>query len=334
MGDIVTDQDKINVVIALSHDVQPYSIVKEEVAVHPRLADRVNIIRSSSRDHLLQLIPIADAILCWSLPPDIFASAKRLKWISFASAGVDSALFPELLASDIIITTVSGVHTVPAGEHAIAMMLAFARGLVPAIRNSADKRWGRSEIVPHIFELHGLTVGILGLGHIGKGVARLARALGMKVLGCDLSGISEEAVVDEIYFPGDMEEFLPKLDFLVVALPLTQETRGMIGTHELALVPSSAYIINISRSRIVDDDALLERLRSGKLAGAGLDVFDTEPLPADSPFYKMGNVIVTPHVAGVTPKYWERTSNIFTENLRRFIQGEKMLNVVDKVRGY
>lgn len=331
---IADNPDKVNVVIALSHDVQPYSIVKDEIAVHPRLADRVNIVRSSSRDHLDQLVPIADVILCWSIPPEIFARAHRLKWISFASAGVDTALFPELLASDVILTTASGVHTVPAGEHAIAIMLAFARGLLPAIRNAYDRRWGRSEIVPNIFELHGKTVGILGLGHVGRGVARLAKALGMQVLGCDLIGVSEESIVDEMYLPGDLEDFLPKLDFLIVALPLTRDTRNLIGAEEMDMLPSHAYVINISRSRIVDDDALLERLASGKLAGAGLDVFNSEPLPSDSPFYKLSNVIITPHVAGVTPMYWERASSIFTENLRRFIAGEKLINVVDKVRGY
>ena len=275
----------------------------------------------------------ADVMIGWRITPEVFAQAKKLKWIQFGSAGVDHTIFPELLASNITLTTLSGIHTSPVAEHVLALMLALTRRLDLAMRLQSERRYERAELAATSDELAGKTVGIVGLGKIGQSIARLAMSFGMGVVGTKRT-IDSSLMVDEIYEPKDLDKILPKSDILVLVVPLTSETRALISRDEIAKMKQGAYLINVARGVMVDHEALAEALRSGKLRGAALDVFPQEPLPGDSPIWDMPNVIITPHTAASSPNYGKRAADIFKINLDAFIGGGDMINVYDKKRGY
>jgi phosphoglycerate dehydrogenase-like enzyme len=213
------------------------------------------------------------------------------------------------------------------------MILAFARGLVTAFANQHERRWSRRSVVYSIHELRGMTLGVVGLGHIGRVVASLGKAFGMHVVGVSRHGADVENV-DEIFTPDGLPKLLTRADFVVLCVPLTAETRGMIGVDEFRLMKDSAYLINVGRGSLVREDTLLEALRHRWIAGAGLDVFEKEPLLPDHPFYNLDNVIISPHVAGVTPHYWERMAKLFVDNFQKFLADEELPAKVDKERGY
>lgn len=271
------------------------------------------------------------------MPAHILTLAPRLRWVQLTSAGVDRLLEGELLRSGVTVTTASGIHAVPIGEYVIGAMLAFAKGLPRAMRRQAERRWE-----PYwAQELLGKTVGILGLGAIGGYVARLAKALGMRVLAVRRSATQRtpgavvgSPEVDELLPPGELPYLLSESDYLVVAVPLTAETRGMLGEGELRSMKPEAVIVNIARGAVIEEGALVRALREGWIAGAALDVFQQEPLPPESELWGMENVIVTPHIAGGTPRYMERAVDLFCDNLRRYLSGEPLRNVVDPERGY
>ncbi len=277
------------------------------------------------------------------IPPDIVARAPRLRWVQLTSAGVDrlleeARLKPGLLGSDVTVTTASGIHAVPIGEYVIGVMLAFAKGLHRSMRSQGERTWR-----PYwAEELYGKTVGVVGLGAIGSYVARLAKALGMRVVAVRRSaergvkgqgsGVRED--VDELLPPSELPYLLAESDYMVTAVPLTAETRGMIGEKELRAMKPTAVVINIARGAIIDEGALVRALKEGWIAGAGLDVFEREPLPPESELWGLENVIVTPHISGGTPRYMELAVELFCDNLRRYLAGEPLRNVVDVGRGY
>jgi phosphoglycerate dehydrogenase-like enzyme len=271
--------------------------------------------------------------LRWGLSPEatrrLLARVPNLRWIHTISAGVDHLLFPELRESDAILTNASGVFNIPIAETVMAYILAVAKRLPEFWTQQRERRW---EKLP-LRELRGLTVGIVGLGDIGTEAARLCRAFGMRVLGLRRRPAPSD-VADEVLSPDRLHDLLACSDFVVVAVPLTAETRGMIGRAELAGMKSDAWLINISRGAIVDEEALVEALREGHIGGACLDVFAEEPLPPESPLWDMPNVIITPHNSWSSPHIEEREIALFLENLRRYVAGEPLLNVVDKQAGY
>ncbi len=269
----------------------------------------------------------------WHFAPELLRRAKRLRWVHFAMAGVDDALHPALVESPVLVTSSVGIHGGPVAEHAFAMILAFARGLALAFANQHERRWARLNVVYNILELRGLTLGVVGLGHIGRAVASLGKAFGMHVVGVNRHG-GEVENVDEVLTPDGLPKLLSRADFVVLCVPLTDETRGMIGVDEFRLMKDSAYLINVARGPLVRGDTLLEALRHRWIAGAGLDVFETEPLSPDHPLYNLDNVIISPHVAGVTPHYWERMARLFVDNFKKFLAGEEPETKVDKERGY
>lgn len=275
----------------------------------------------------------ADAMIGWRITPEVFAEARRLKWIQFGSAGIDHTIFPELLDSDVILTNLAGIHTTVVAEHVIALMLALTRRLDTAIRLQDRRVYERSEIASTADELAGRTLGIVGLGKIGQNLARLAMAFGMSVAATKRTP-EPGLMVDELYEPRDLPRMLPKCDFVAVVVPLTEDTRALIGPEEIELMKDGACLINVARGAMVDHDALGGALRRGKLRGAALDVFPEEPLPPDSPIYDMPNVIITPHTAGSHPGYSERAARIFLHNLQAFCSGGEMLNVYDRAKGY
>ncbi len=267
------------------------------------------------------------------IPDDILTRVPGLRWIQLTSAGVDRMLDNPLLRAGVSVTTVSGIHAVPIGEYVLGAMLAFAKGLPRAAKAQAERLWQPYPAE----ELLGKTVGIIGLGAIGGKVAELTHALGMRVLAVKRTAkVRETGVngVDELMPVTDLPYLLSESDYVVVSVPLTPDSRGMIGESELRSMRPSAVIINIARGAIIDEAALVRALNEGQIAGAALDVFDQEPLPTESELWLMDNVIVTPHVSGGTPRYMELAMNVFAENLRRYLSGEPLSNLVDVQRGY
>jgi len=269
--------------------------------------------------------------------PDLFSLAPRLRWVQLTSAGAENIIDSDFLREGVTVTTASGIHAVPVGEFVLGIMLAFAKGLHKAVRGQMEHEW--LSYLPS--ELQGKTAGILGMGAIGSQIARYAKAFGMRVIATrrsaerPLAGEQSGFVdVDELVPPSQLNRILSACDYLVIAVPLTAETRHMIGEAELRAMKPSAVLINISRGAVVDEKMLVRALKEGWIAGAGLDVFEQEPLPKDSELWGMENVIVTPHVSGATPLYVERLVELFCDNLRRYLAGEPLRNVVDVKRGY
>ncbi len=265
-------------------------------------------------------------------PRALREQAPRLRWLQLTSAGVDRAARSGLLDGDLTVTSASGLHATPIGEYVLLQMLMFCKGAHRFLRAQDRREWIR--YMPQ--ELFGKTVGIVGMGHIGGEVARLAKAFGCRVISTRRS-VSERGthnVADELLPPSDLSYLLERSDFVVVAVPLTHETRHLIGEAELRSMKSTAVLINIARGPVVDEAALVRALKEGWIAGAGLDVFEQEPLSPESELWHMENVILSPHISGGTEIYNQRATGIFRENLRRYLAGEPLMNRADPSRGY
>jgi len=286
------------------------------------------------RDQVVQAIPDAEAYIAGPWSEDIFAAAQRLKWVHFGHAGVERDLFPALAASDVVVTNAAGAFALPMAEHAIALILAYCRGLHVCIRRPRASRETRARATSRIGELTGATVGVIGYGGTGRAVARLARSLGMHVLAAGSAPRPGDDVAEDIWGPGRLGELLEQSDYVVVSCALTEKTRGLIGRPELARMKPTAVLINVARGAVIRQDALVEALREGRIAGAGLDVTDPEPLPPDDALWDMENVIITPHISGHAPSTSRHVFELMRENIRRYVRGEELLNVVDKQAGY
>ncbi len=313
--------------------ILPVSAVDRLRASHPT----VRFSSAESRETADRLIPEADIVLGWAVRPKNFAAARRLKWIHVSAAGVGPLLFPELVASDVVLTNGRGMHSVAMAEHTIGVILAFVRKLHLARDAQRDRTWipdalWRSD--PPIGELAGTTMGLVGLGSVGSAIAVRARALGMRVLAVRRHPSADPAPADAQWGLDRLDELMTAADWLVLAPPLTADTRGMIDARRLARMKPSAVLINIGRGALVEEPALIAALESRSIAGAALDVFEHEPLPAESPLWAMPQVIVTPHVSGLGPRYWERAMELFERNLDAYLAGRPLENVVDKRAGY
>jgi len=289
-----------------------------------------------------------EVLYTFYLPADL-SRAPKLKWVQMHAAGVDSLLDHPIMKSDVLLTTTSGIHATPIAEYVFASILAFNRRVPQMLYYQSRREWpqGRWNLFARP-ELRDSTLGIVGYGSIGREVGRIAGCFGMRVVAIKRSvsqmrdvgyavqgtGDREGALLDRAFPPERLSEMLSLCDYVVVAVPLTPETRKLIGEAELRAMKPSAYLVNISRGGTVDEAALIRALREGWIAGAGLDVFEEEPLPSDSPLYDLENIILSPHVSGFTLRYDERASDLFAENLRRYLAGEPLLNLVDKARGY
>ena len=277
------------------------------------------------------------------------ALAPRLRWIQLNSAGVDHILDAPIMESDVIITTASGIHAPPIAEYVLAFMLSHIRKFPQMLRYQMRREWPKKRWKVLLGgELRGKTVGIVGYGSIGREVGRLAKAFGMRVVATKRSagergdtgywiagaGDPEASLLDRLYPPEGLQEMLAECDFVVIAVPLTSETMRAIGEEELRAMKPSSFLVNIARGEIIDGPILIRALKEGWISGAGLDVFAQEPLPKDSELWDMENVIISPHIAAATPCYDERATDLFAENLRRYLAGEELLNVVDRKRGY
>lgn len=286
---------------------------------------------------LAAALPDADVFAGFHFPRVHFAAARRLRWIHSASAGVEENLFPELVASDVILTNSTGLHAVSIPEHVLGQMFILARNFHEALRLQARAEWNRYGVISFgatITELHGANLAILGAGAIGTNLAHRAAALGMHVRVMRRDASRPVAAAEAVVPPTALHELLRWADWVVCALPLTAETRTVIDAAALEAMRSTAFLINVSRGEHVDDAALVQALRAGAIAGAALDTFDQEPLPPDHPFWALPNLVLTPHISGYTPQYFQKMLALFEDNLDRFVHGRPLRNVVDKHLGY
>ncbi|MGD1120158.1 MAG: D-2-hydroxyacid dehydrogenase [Dehalococcoidales bacterium] len=274
----------------------------------------------------------ADILFGFIPPQNITARAPRLKWFQVTSAGVDRHRDTEIWRSRVIITGVSGIHATPIGEFVMGLMLMFVKETPLSFKMKQTREWQR--YAPHV--LRGKTVGIVGLGHIGREVARLSKAFGMKVIATRRSTkkAGKARNVDLLLPQAQMKEMLAQSDFVALCVPLTPDTRHIIGEAEFKAMQPSAYIINIGRGNLIDEAALIRALDEKSIAGAGLDVTATEPLPKESRLWDFENVILSPHVSGGMEDYMLRAADLFCENLKRYLGGKKLHNVVNRKRGY
>lgn len=291
---------------------------------------RVRVVAATDLARAIELAPQAEIMVGWNVPREAVQRAPKLRWIHSTAAGVDQLLHPEVLEREIVITSSSGIHQ-PLVEHVFAMVLALTRRLHIAIRNQVHRRWERRQATGD--EVRGKTMGVLGLGHIGAEIAEKAHVFGMRVIGTKRTP-ADVPHVDRIYPPDELREVLRASDVVVIALPLTSDTRGLLGEAAFRAMKRTALVVNIGRGPIVQEAALVRALQEGWIGGAGLDVFEREPLPADSPLWGMEHVIITPHVSGGWPGYMDAAIPLLCDNLRRYLDGAPMRNLVDKARGY
>lgn len=275
------------------------------------------------------------------VPPEFVPAASNLRWLQWDAAGVNQIVPAFRRAAEAgtgaVLTNASGIHAIPLSEHLLALMLAFARRLDVSFRLQAEDGWKGPDF-PAVFELSGKRVLLLGVGAIGSAFASKAGALGMEVVGLRRDATKADPNVAQTASIDQLHAFLPSADFVVVTLPYTSETAGMIAGPELALMKASSYLINIGRGGIVDEEALLAALEAGPegggIAGAGLDVFETEPLPPEAPIRRAPNLIITPHYAGWTPHYSDRLWELFLENVEAYAADAPLRNVIDLEAGY
>ena len=297
----------------------------------------VRIIVGDSAEAFEQEAANAKVLFNWSgrlaLFKTVFGMCPHLLWVHSRSVGLERTLFPELKESPVPLTNGVGVFSASLGEFALGAILYFAKDFRRMIRNQMAGVWEAFDVS----WVSGQTVGIIGYGDIGRAVAARVRAMGMTVLAVKRNASplrSADELVEQTYTPEQRLEMLSLCDYVVVAAPLTSETRGMIGEAEFAAMKPSAVVINVGRGPVINEEAMVRALSSGRIAGAALDVFDHEPLPAGHPFYKMENVLLSPHCADHTPDWLDNAMKFFIEQYERFRKGEALLNVVNKKLGY
>ena len=329
-SNLTSENDKLNVLISFH---LPKIYLERILSV----STRIEISQNRGQEELLKLVENADVLLAGRFSRRMFLAARRLKWIQTNYVGVESFLYPEVVESDVIVTNAGGVNTVPVAEHAIGLIFCLSRKLHLFIRNQLEKKWKTSnaELLPQMNEVAGKTLGIVGIGRIGSEIAKKAKCLGMKTVATrrNTSGPKPDHV-DILVSSENLDQLLAESDFVVLQLPATAETKNLIGEKEFRSMKPTAYLINTGRGDVVQEDKLIKALKEGWIAGAALDTFADEPLPENSPLWDMQNVVITPHVAGLTPYYIDRLIEIFCENLKRFMNKEQLVNVVDKKRGY
>ena len=309
---------------------------ERELALLEELPEGVTIAAGNAVDAFARTAEDAAVIFSWSIAgkllEQVFGMAPRVRWVHSRSAGLDGVLFPALRESPAVLTNGTGVFSQSLGEFVIGAALYFAKDFRRMIRNQEAGRWEQFDIEP----LEGKTLGIVGYGDIGRAIAKRARAMEMKVLA--LRKRPEQSAgdpqVDEVFPTERRLEMLARCDYVAAAAPLTPETRGLIGEAELRAMKPTAVVMNVGRGPVVDEAALVRALEEGRIRGAALDVFDKEPLAAGHPFYRMANVLLSPHCADHTPDWLEQAMRFFLKNYERFSRGETLLNVVDKRRGY
>lgn len=292
-----------------------------------------------SSDEVMRVIPEAEAYLGFGIPRPLFLAGKQLRWVHSAAAGVGNALYPEMQSSDVVLTNSAGVHAIPIAEYIVAGVLYLFRGLDIAVDQQRRREWDKQPFVGErspLREVSGARVLIIGAGGIGSEAAARLTALGARCVGVRRRpSLGKPVGFDRIIGFADVDAELSDADVIVLAAPLTDETEDFLNAARLGRLSHRTIVINVARGALVDETALIERLRDGRLRGAVLDVFLEEPLASDSPLWQLRNVLVTPHVSPVSPgRFWMRELDLFLDNWRRLVLGEPLRNVVDKHAGY
>jgi phosphoglycerate dehydrogenase-like enzyme len=325
----------MKVVVAIYSTYQAW-IVPESALDRLRAAfPEVEFVNAHDDREAVAALPDAEVAFSSIITPDMLSAARRLRWIHSPAAGVGGMLFPAMLARDVVITSSRGMHAETIAEHVIGVTLALFRRLQVAVLRQAQHRWTQDELsrpAPRL--LRDATMGVVGLGAVGGAIARAAVALGMGVEGIRRRAGAAPPGVAAVHPPSALHARLPHWDVVVLAAPHTNETEGLIGAPELALMKRDAVLVNVSRGKLVREAALADALARNAIGGAALDVVEHEPLDPASPLWDLPNVILTPHVSGFRPDYWAAATDLFIENFRRYRGGKPLLNLVDKQAGY
>jgi phosphoglycerate dehydrogenase-like enzyme len=304
----------------------PPNAIREFQSVSPNVK-----IVSADRDQILKEIVDADAIF-GTISPQLFHAAHKLKWVQIYSAGVETYRFPEFIHSDITLTNCKVIQGPEIADHALAMLLALTRDLNKIIPTRGKEEWAKERY--HPLELRGKTAVVIGVGGIGSQIAQRAAAFGMKVIGVDPKDIPFNPYVSKMVYPDRLNSVLPEADVVFVSAPHTPQSEGMMGAKQFELMKKGSFFIAVSRGKLYSTEALVKALDERRLAGAGMDVTNPEPLPKGHALWKFDNVIITPHIAGQSDGIDDRRIELIKDNIGRFLKGEPMLNVVDKVKGY
>ncbi|MGM0438516.1 MAG: D-2-hydroxyacid dehydrogenase [Bacillota bacterium] len=314
-----------------------FDISEEYVTRLKKLAPEAEFVVSDNEDEIKKEIVDSDVLFDFrGVEKEDIKKSENLKWLQTWTAGVDKFMkddFRKVLEEkDVILTNMSGVHSNVIAEHSLGFMINFSRRFCDFNEQKNNKVWNRLK-VDHLEDKN---LVVVGLGSIGKEIARKAKVFEMNVFGVNRSGEGEFDFVDELFGQNELKKALAKADYVVSIVPLTPETEGMIGKDEFEAMKESAYFINMARGEVVDEPVMIEALRDGKIAGAGLDVFAEEPLPEDSPLYELDNVLITPHVGGAFPGYNKKAIKIVEKNLEKFVSGnlDEMINKIDYNLGY
>lgn len=328
----------MKILLALHHRLEMWTI---PVCFPEKLRaefPQCEIIHRNTYDNLEDYVHDVEVLFTLSLRPDQFKVARKLKWLHCPAAAVHQFSFPEFVNSDVILTNGRDVHGHVVAEHVMALILALAKNLHLCARYQQKREWGQEPVWytnPHPRFIAGATLGLVGLGTIGRAVAKHASVLGMRVIATrrNVEKGSSEGVA-QVFPSSQLDQLLAQSDYVVLAAPVIASTEGLIGAQQLATMKPDACLINVGRGQLVDEPALIQALRKKKIGGAALDVFEQEPLAADSPFWDMENVLITPHTGGLADKLWEREYDLFAENLRRYIAHQPLLALVNKQQGY
>ena len=301
--------------------------IREMQSVSPE----VKVEAAAGGDAALAQVADADAIF-GTISPQLFAAAKKLKWVQIYSAGVETYRFPALIDSNVALTNCKIIQGPNIADHALALLLALTRDLHQIIPRRGEQEWARGVYNP--IELRDKTALVIGVGGIGSQIAQRAHAFGMKVIGVDPKEMPLNPYVSRMVFPDRLDSVIPEADVIFVSAPHTPQSEGMLGPRQFELMKKGAYFIAVSRGMLYDTNALVKAIDSRHLAGAGLDVTNPEPLPKGHALWNFENVIITPHIAGQSDSVQARRMALIKDNIARFVKGEPLVNVVDKRKGY
>ncbi|MGA2327577.1 MAG: D-2-hydroxyacid dehydrogenase [Bryobacteraceae bacterium] len=333
IAEFIPPPERVRIVTAVAQSVVPAPQYNaEEVKLITSQGKNVELIVPKTLDELHNALSEVEVVF-GALNPEMFAGAKNLRWLQATEAGVDRLLFPELVKSNVVVTNMARMFAPAISETAIGMLLSLTRGLVQYYVPQFQKRTWKAE--RNLVEIDGMTAGIVGMGGIGQFVAtKLHYGFNMKILATDAKPMAKPFFVDTLREPGWFMEMVPQVDILVGAAPATLETANMFNEKVFRSMKKTAYFLGLSRGALTDEAALARALKEGWIAGAGLDVAKTEPLPTTSPLWDCPNLIITCHSSGFAPQRRVRLIGLLADNVRRYSSGLPLLNVVDKQRGY
>jgi phosphoglycerate dehydrogenase-like enzyme len=332
-----TSPAETKLVICVKH---PFSLWNPPPEMAERIRQRwpqMRVVHLPDYTNLERELPDTQIFVGYSLRPAQFAVARDLRWIHSTAAGVGQLMFPELRASGIEITNASGVHSIPIAEHVLGTLLVLARRFPDCVRYQEQSIWAQQQlwaarVRPR--ELRGQVLLFIGFGRIGRAVATIVKPIGARIWAVTRSGSGDSELAEKIFPAARLHDVVPHADFVVLAAPETPDTRQMIGARELALMKPTAYFLNVARGALVDEPALIDALARRAIAGAALDVTSEEPLPRESPLWRLDNAFVTPHMSAVSEHLWERQTDLLMENLERWFSARELLNRVNLERGY